>query len=176
MNIMIKITNKFFFILFFLIFSVIMLCCNKNVPQKNNHFVYHTSAGDFIEVKPLAINTCENSPLHKYDPRFDWQNKYSEENYWAGAIKMCQSQGLRLPTMKELSQIMNEQYKTNKDNEYGDYPDLKINRQIMSNGYSYWSDEAGGYDYAFARYFSDTSSYCIYGLVNDSGIRTICRY
>ena len=64
-----------------------MFCCNKNVPQKNNHFVYHTSAGDFIEVKPLAINTCENSPLHKYDPRFDWQNKYFEENYWAGAIK-----------------------------------------------------------------------------------------
>ncbi len=120
-------------------------------------------ASSDLNIEP--INTCEASPDHKYDTRLDSQNTYCSKNYWGGAKKMCESVGMKLPTLDDLAAIATYLFKL-EDTPLGPNdsytgtadPDRRAELHWNTAG-NYWSDSPSGDYNALARHFQNNLNY-----------------
>ena len=119
------------------------------------------AASDIYPITP--INTCDGSADLDYDDRGSTNNSCAT-NYWAGAKKAC-GEGMRLPTLQELTDVATYIYKQ-EDNPIGAQesrsgtPDLERASELnwSTNNRNYWSSEPDGSSNAHIRDFSSYGS------------------
>jgi len=104
-----------------------------------------------------------------------------DNDYWAGAMKMCKDQGGRLPTEAELAQLASELYGTtigSTESKSGlslDTNKLPESFAGLSSSWSFlWSGSEGSASYAYGRYFGSSTTGRSYYTRYDSDIRAVC--
>jgi len=105
---------------------------------------------------------------------------YWDNDYWAGAVKACKDQGLRLPTEAELAQLASEFYGTTIG--ATEYKEATLNTSKLPESFSglgpswgrLWSGGESSYTNAYYRDFfsSYTDRNSVYR--NNSGGRAVC--
>ena len=84
-----------------------------------------------------------------------------EIDYWLASKLLCEKDGGRLPTMKELAEIASYMYQT-KIGEYEDEDDLELKNELIPLG-NYWSSREGSAANAYRRgFYSSHSHYSYY--------------
>ena len=79
-----------------------------------------------------------------------------EIDYWLASKMLCEKDGGRLPTMKELAEIASYMYQEDFE-EYEDKYDLELKNELIPLGY-YWSSREGSAAFAFIRSFGSSGS------------------
>jgi len=113
----------------------------------------------------LGINACE------YD-----------NDYWAGAVKACKDQGMRLPTEAELAQLASELYGRSIGATESVYSGLSLNTSKLpesfaglgSSWYYLWSGSEGSANAAYGRYFNSSTTRRNTYTRNGSNLRAVC--
>jgi len=102
-------------------------------------------------------------------------------DHWAGAVKACKDQGLRLPTEAELTQLAQYLYNDSSlTDAYKDGLTLQTSRipesfsGLGSSWYPLWSGSEGSAGNAYARFFYSSDTGRTYGNRYNSGIRAVC--
>ena len=121
------------------------------------------AASNLASDEPL--NTCDGSDNLIWDDRGS-ANQYCTTNYWAGAKKLCNDIGMRLPTVQELADIATYIYKQD-DNpigvndlyRYNLTPDQERCSELnwAARGGAYWTNQSISTDSAITRTFFPSS-------------------
>lgn len=93
-------------------------------------------------------------------------------DYWQASKLLCEKDGGRLPTMKELAEIASYMYQT-KIGEFEDNYDLELKNELIPLGY-YWSSLEASSTYAYYRIFYSDSSRWYRGYGRSNAYRALC--
>ena len=104
-------------------------------------------------------------------PRLEFEEEKIE--YWLASKLLCEKDGGRLPTMKELAEIASYVYQTNFE-KYDNKCNLEIKNELIPLG-DYWSSSEFTATNAYYRLFGSADSPCgRYGTRGYSSIRALC--
>jgi len=126
---------------------------------------------------PMSKSDCETEGKTKYGINAC----YHDQDYWAGAMKMCKDQGGRLPTDAELTQLAQYLYNDSSiSTSYKDGLSLDTNKLPESfadlgfSWYTLWSGSEDSAYNAYGRYFYSSYTGRPIGTRKSSSIRAVC--